>query len=1081
MNKLNPPAKDKLIAANGQSLKCIGTLPCIITYGNRTAQDVLHVCHKIEQCLLAWYTCRNLGILPPNYPEPIELTEENNRSISGIVIPSQRLEFTISQSPSPNELDRMKQTLLDKYKDVFKSDGQLHEMSGTPMKIFLRENATPFALSSPRQIPFSYRNLVKDELHKQVKAGVIAPVTEPTDWVHPLVVIPKPNGGIRLCVDFQKLNQHVRRPYYPTKTPSEAVSNINPSSKYFTTFDAKNGYWQVPLEKESQLLTTFITPYGRYKFLRAPMGLASSQDEYCSRGDTAIQGIERVEKVVDDILIYNSSAQEHLSNVVKVLDRCRKHRITLNPKKFNFMRPSVEYVGYLVGSEGVQADPKKIEAISQFPSPTNLTELRSFMGLANQLGGFTNKLSEAAELLRGLMKPKNAFVWTPMHDNAFHEVKRILCSPPVLAPFDPKLPTMLQTDASRLKGLGFVLMQRHGDNWKLTQAGSRFTTEIESRYAMIKLELLAVVWAVKKCYIYLQGLPFFEIVVDHKPLESILNSQTLDMIDNPRIQRLKEKLSGYVFHVSWRRGKDHAIPDALSRAPCKDPEPLDVITEDTKIFLERKVSAIFQGGEQGEERGQHLIDPILQEIKESTESDEASQELIKALQNDFANSRLHSSIKHYKKLKDQLSVEDGLILLDSHRIVIPQAKRREILAKLHSSHQGIERTKRRARQTVYWPGINNDIQNVVEACNACQKNLPSLQKEPMMSDPPPSRPFEDVSADLFCYAGKSYMVYVDRLSGWIKIAEFRQEPSSQQVISTIRRYFVDAGVPVRIRTDGGPQFAFNKFRQFLLRWGVNHALSTPHYPQSNGHAESAVKAMKSLVAKSAESGDIDSDEFCEGLLEWLNTPKAAGLSPAEILYGHSLRSIIPTKMCSYKQIWKEKFDKWDSNVVDSKRKEKDRYDFGAKPLNQLQIGQKVRIQDPNSKKWDRVGHIVGIGRNRDYHVKLPCGRVYWRNRRFMRPVAPTETTAESPDRGSTAESYGPVVFSSDARANEGPVPDSTAESVLTDQNAASNCDVIAARTKPSVRFSDVVHTQHIPRRSNRKTRRNFSYLREFVK
>ena len=186
------------------------------------------------------------------------------------------------------------------------------------MKIFLRENAEPFALSSPRQIPFFYRNLVKDELHKHVKAGVIAPVTEPTAWVHPLIVVSKPNGGIRLCVDFQKLNQHVRRPYYPTKIPSEAVSNIHPSSKYFTNFDAKNGYWQVPLEKKSQLLTTFITPYGRYKFLRAPMGLNSSQDEYCTRGDTAIQDIECVEKVVDDILIHNSSAQERLSNVIEV-------------------------------------------------------------------------------------------------------------------------------------------------------------------------------------------------------------------------------------------------------------------------------------------------------------------------------------------------------------------------------------------------------------------------------------------------------------------------------------------------------------------------------------------------------------------------------------------------------------------------------------------------------------------------------------------------------------------------------------------------------------------------------------------
>ena len=320
-------------------------------------------------------------------------------------------------------------------------------------------------------------------------------------------------------------------------------------------------------------------------------------------------------------------------------------------------------------------------------------------------------------------------------------------------------------------------------------------------------------------------------------------------------------------------------------------------------------------------------------------------------------------------------VENGLVLLDSYKIVIPQAKRREVLAKLHSSYQGIERTKKKARQTVYWPGINSDIQNVVEACNACQKNLPSLQQEPLMSDPPPSRPFKDVSADLFCYAGKSYMVYVDRLSGWIKIAEFRQDPSSQQVISTIRRYFVDAEVPVRIRTDGGSQFASSKFRQFLRRWGINHALNTPHYPQSNGHAESAVKSVKSLVAKSAESGDIDSDEFCKGLLEWLNTPKAAGLSPAKILYGHPLRFIIPAKLCSYKQIWKEKFDKWDSNVVVSKRKQKNRYDCGAKALNQFQIGQKIRIQDPNSKKWDRVGYIVGICRNRDYHVKLRSDRV----------------------------------------------------------------------------------------------------------
>ena len=192
------------------------------------------------------------------------------------------------------------------------------------------------------------------------------------------------------------MNKYVRRPYHPSKSPAEAISNISSSSKFFSTLDATKGYWQVPLEKESQDFTTFITPFGRFKFLRAPMGLASSQDEYYARGDEALQGIEKVEKVVDDILIQGETAQEHLNTVVAVLNRCREHGITLNPKKVQLLQSVVRYVGYIVSSDGIKADPTKIEAISEFPAPTNITELRSFMGMANQLGGFTHLLKQQA-------------------------------------------------------------------------------------------------------------------------------------------------------------------------------------------------------------------------------------------------------------------------------------------------------------------------------------------------------------------------------------------------------------------------------------------------------------------------------------------------------------------------------------------------------------------------------------------------------------------------------------------------------------------------------------------------------------
>ena len=159
--------------------------------------------------------------------------------------------------------------------------------------------------------------------------------------------------------------------------------------------------------------------------------------------------------------------------------------------------------------------------------------------------------------------------------------------------------------------------------------------------------------------------------------------------------------------------------------------------------------------------------------------------------------------------------------------MVPVRKKKK-LAKLHASHQGIERTEQRARQIVYWPGINSGIKNTVKACTKRQEHQPSLQQEPLQRDPLPSRTFEDISADLLHFSSKTYLVYGDRLSGRIKLSEFSHEPSSHQINSTIRKFFVETGVPVRIRTDGGPQFKSSKFQQFLEKWGVNfhHKYST---------------------------------------------------------------------------------------------------------------------------------------------------------------------------------------------------------------------------------------------------------------
>ncbi len=226
--------------------------------------------------------------------------------------------------------------------------------------------------------------------------------------------------------------------------------------------------------------------------------------------------------------------------------------------------------------------------------------------------------------------------------------------------------------------------------------------------------------------------------------------------------------------------------------------------------------------------------------------------------------------------------------------------------------QGIERTKRRARQTVYWPGLTSDITKTVRSCELCQRMLPSSVREPMEMEPEPTLVFEDCSADLFQYGSNNYLIYADRLSGWPAVTAWMgKTPTSGDVISALKKNFVDLGIPVRLRSDGGPQFASAEISSFLTKWGVIPAPSTPHYAKSNGHAEAAVKAMKRLLIKSVCNGRIDSDAFIQGVLEWRNTPRIHGLSPAEMLFGHPVRSIVPTHHSAFARKWIDMMERRD--------------------------------------------------------------------------------------------------------------------------------------------------------------------------
>ena len=376
--------------------------------------------------------------------------------------------------------------------------------------------------------------------------------------------------------------------------------------------------------------------------------------------------------------------------------------------------------------------------------------------MVNQLSSSTNTTAPLLTPLRPFLSTKNDFLWSPDHQQAFTILKNSLTIAPVLSYFDVNKPTRLCTDASR-HGLGFILQQNTAGTWNLIQVGSRFLTDTESRYAVIELEMLAVCWAVSKCKLFLTGLQHFTIITDHNPLIPILNNHRLDEIENPPLQRLKTRLMAYNFTTQWLKGANNNAPDALSCHPVCDPQPTETLAE---IDIHNNPEMSFAELRAITDTQSESL--RLQELCKHAEQDEEYQLLRTFILNGFPKHRkqLPESCRRYWNIHQQLTVDDDLIVYGC-RLLIPSCIHHQVLTNLHEAHQGTLQTKQRARLTIYWPGLDNDIDNIILNCQLCQDHLPSNNKEPIIQKPRPSLPFQEVAVDLCSYAGQDCLVKVN--------------------------------------------------------------------------------------------------------------------------------------------------------------------------------------------------------------------------------------------------------------------------------------------------------------------------------
>ena len=1018
-------------------------------------KSMVYVSRDVKTMYLSYDTMVGLGILNRNFP-CVGQFQNNTASVDAVAQEEKTCECperkpvpprpeSLPFSCSPENIENMRAWILDYYGDSVFNQCPHQEapcMSGPPVEIHLKENAVPRACHTPAQIPYQWQEKVHKNLLDDETNGVIekVPFGEPVEWCHRMVVARKPSKPessvqkpqppknsqnpppdpldsikLRRMVDISPLNKYCVRETHSSETPFNAVRRV-PKKTWKTVSDAWNGYHSVPLRESDRKLTTFITPWGRWRYKRLPQGFVSSQDAYNRRFDAILADFERKERIVDDTIFYDESLEQHWWRTIDFLTTVGKAGVILNPKKLQFSQREVEFAGFRITEERVEPLPKTYSAIRGFPTPKSTTDIRSWFGLVNQVANYA-QLRDHMEPFRPFLSPRTKFEWSDELSQAFEASKQAIIEAikKGLEIFDLDKPTCLRTDWSR-QGIGYFLLQKHcscegsipdccTDGWRITLAGSRFLSPTEQHYAPIEGEALAILWGLTQTKFFTMGCNNLVVATDHKPLVKIFGDRTLDEIANPRLFRIKQRTLRWYFTAVHVPGKLNQAADATSRRPSLKPQKDENLGEE-EVSEESIVASAMKA------ETEKVTAITWDRLQHETNKDADMQSLIEAINEGFPDtSRTSPSTSCFWQYRDRLYIAEGVVIYED-RVVVPASLRNVVLNALHAAHQGVSSMGARARETVFWPGMSEDIERIRQACQQCTKIAPSQPDVPATLSIPPSTPFEQIFADYFNCAGHHYLVIGDRLSGWCDVFEAPSGSAlagAEGLITNLRNLFSRVGVPVEISSDGGPEFTAMITKKFFQQWGIAHRVSAAYNPKSNGRAEVAVKAAKRLLMENTgASGSLDTDQFLRGMLQLRNTPDPdCHLSPAQIVFGKPLRDAFAfvSRLEKFKNpeirpVWKEAWRQKEEALRQRFHQSAEKRSAHSHPLPPLAVGNRCYIQNQTGnfpKRWDRSGTVVETNDFDSYTLKVDgTGRVTRRNRKYLRqfqPASPNIRTA----------------------------------------------------------------------------------------
>ncbi|UYV61569.1 K02A2.6-like [Cordylochernes scorpioides] len=646
-----------------------------------------------------------------------------------------------------------------------------------------------------------------------------------------------------------------------------------------------------------------------------------------------------------------------------VLDLARESRLKLTLNKLQMATGEVKFLGHTISQEGILPDQDKVRAIQNMQIPKNKQELQRILGTITYLAKFIPDLSSNTSNMRNLLKKDIIWNWNIAADQELNFIKTLLTSPPVLRHFDPNEPLELFADASK-DGFGAILMQKE----KPLSYASASLTSPQKHYSQIEKELLALYFGCKRFHYFLYGRKF-TAYTDHKPLVSLLKKNFDQM--SPRLQRLSLYLLNYQFELKFIPGKSMIPADTLSRhflpqEQMEDKE-LDLCSQTFVLNVEIK-------------------DQRLTRLQEDTLNDEECCLLKQYILTGWPlhKKNLPSNLKPYWEFKEELHEWQNLICR-GNKLLIPKTQRSDILKILHASHQGINNTIALAKGFIYWPGMNKEIEELINNCSICQQTSRANLKEPLLPHQAPEYPWQKVGIDIFQIESSKYLLIVDYFSKYPEIYQL-QDMTTDTIIRRLKRTFSNFGIPETLVSDNGPPFFSKEFQNFTRTWNIVHVTSSPYHAQSNRMmVERTVQTLKKLIKR---CGEESTDPYL-ALLNLRNTPHNNLPSPAQILMSRKLRSIIPSKTSQFvpSMINNEAIQK---QLVDNQVKMKNYYDRHTRPADPLSITDRVWFRKDN--RW-----IPGQLKNqanepRSFYVKDQEGNEYRRNRIHIREDKRSETT-----------------------------------------------------------------------------------------